>query len=503
MQDDNGDSRLGRRSYLTGTAAVGAFSLGVANVSAGDDDDGCGDDQDDKKEKTTIEECGYTIDEPGYYVLEGDIEHDHDDHGAACIEITASDVTLDGRGHTMENAGEAVNSECPPYTSGTTGVLVRPADDGDHLSNVTVMDLTVMGFRTGIAFYRIKGGAIHDTDARDNYRGILLFKSHKSTVQNNDTPFNQQAGISLVDSGRNELTGNFALRSDSGISLDRQVTGSNDNTVADNIVRKNEEGIEVVGSNGNRLEANTAEENLGGIALREAKKNRLVANSANENNAVGIALTDANGNHLEENEANWNGGGSGADGTGIRLDDSHENRLKENVANENFGEGENDDGMGIHLDDSHQNRVTGNETSRNAAGPGGDGIGVRLWRSNGNHLEDNEANENGQNTADESRGIGIFLDNASENRLKANRTNRNGQSTPVGWGVRLFQSHENVISKHTANNNGDYGFYVWRSCFNRGSGNSVEDDRPPIVIVDGRGNQITINGAVYTEENSP
>ena len=99
-------------------AALTVGDLGVATATAS---------QDSTNSVKTISECR-VIDESGHYDLTTDLEND-----SRCIEITASNVTLDGNGHT-------ISAKTYSYES---AVEVK-ADD------VTVTNLTVEGFRYSV-----------------------------------------------------------------------------------------------------------------------------------------------------------------------------------------------------------------------------------------------------------------------------------------------------------------------------------------------------------------
>ncbi|ESP89457.1 hypothetical protein [Candidatus Halobonum tyrrellensis] len=92
---------------VASTVAAGASLAAVGTVSA---------------ETTQVNSCT-VLDSAGAYELTGDLSSSDPD-APACIRITASDVTLDGNGHTVE--------------SGSSTVV---AGGADSLTNVTVRDL--------------------------------------------------------------------------------------------------------------------------------------------------------------------------------------------------------------------------------------------------------------------------------------------------------------------------------------------------------------------------
>jgi hypothetical protein len=88
----------------------------------------------------------------GHHALAGDVTNS----GARyCINVTASDVVLDGRGHTIDGVGATLGSAAEP----PVGVYV------DGASNVTVRNLTVSEWQTGVV-YRNASGRLEDVDVR-------------------------------------------------------------------------------------------------------------------------------------------------------------------------------------------------------------------------------------------------------------------------------------------------------------------------------------------------
>jgi PGF-pre-PGF domain-containing protein len=102
-----------------------------------------------------IDDCT-TIDQSGSYTLTGDVGGD----AATCIEITASDVTLDGGGHAVSGSG----------SSDTVGVAVATGGG----SNVTVRHLTVADWGTGIDVDGTDGATLRGVTATQNDVGIRV-----------------------------------------------------------------------------------------------------------------------------------------------------------------------------------------------------------------------------------------------------------------------------------------------------------------------------------------
>lgn len=154
---------------------------------------------------STIDSCT-TLDSPGTYTLSSDIQGSE---AGTCIEITASDVTLDGNGHTL---------------AGTGGDAVHAAGLADApLTGVVVRDLTTVGWDNGTRYENVDDGAMRNVSAQDaRMNGIRLFSS-------NDNALN---GITLLDN--NERDENIP-----GGGRGINVRSSFDNTISNVVARNN------------------------------------------------------------------------------------------------------------------------------------------------------------------------------------------------------------------------------------------------------------------------
>lgn len=113
---------------------------------------------------TAVDSCR-VIDEPGYYELTTDLEND-----STCIRIAASNVTLDGNGHTITGTSETAD----------TAVLVRQDDDGGVPENVTVQNLHVEDWERGVAFRLANDAAVRNVTATN--ASIVLNHVDRGTV---------------------------------------------------------------------------------------------------------------------------------------------------------------------------------------------------------------------------------------------------------------------------------------------------------------------------------
>ena len=242
----------------------------VALVGAQEEDDSA----------TEIDSCT-VIDEPGEYVLTTDITDSEED---ACIEIQASNVTLDGDGHTVDGV-DADTGDTPNTTAG-----VLPAG-GEGLSNpneVTIRDLTVTDWGSGIYFDSgsyVEADVI-DVQARSNVQGLTTIESEVSITESNFS--DNEVGINIdffssatiADTTAND-NGYAGIYSNDAYVEARNVT-TNNNEVGMVAVVANIEVIDSV-ANGNEIGFSTeAEETTdSSIAIESAEaRNNDIAYAA-------------------------------------------------------------------------------------------------------------------------------------------------------------------------------------------------------------------------------
>jgi len=166
---------------------------------------------------TTVDSCT-TIDAPGEYVLTTDVASDD----ARCIEITASDVTFSGGGHTVSGNGSGYGV----VADGSSGLL----------SNVTVERLAAAGWSRGVFYLGVENGTIADTITRDSTEGVGIRESRRITIRN-ATAYDNALGIAVGgDSTNNTVRDAIAVENKWGIHFELD---SGDNTVVDSVARRN------------------------------------------------------------------------------------------------------------------------------------------------------------------------------------------------------------------------------------------------------------------------
>lgn len=172
----------------------------------------------------TISAC-VTINESGVYRVARNVT---DSSADPCIRIRASNVILMGQGHTLDGV------------SGGVGREAVQAGASPSLSNVTVRNLTVTNWGTGIRFgpagvtdSRITNVTVQNTDRS----AILLRNSRGTTVAGNDLR-HTLTGITVESTQSITVRDNHIeneARSGAGFVLDAVVFGSIDNNTIRNV----------------------------------------------------------------------------------------------------------------------------------------------------------------------------------------------------------------------------------------------------------------------------
>ncbi len=251
-----------------------------------------------------------------------------------------------------------------------------------------------------------------------------------------------QAAVYLNASNANSISGNRVLNCDqSGIELQ----SSHDNTIGENDLAGNVNGLKLVSSNNNRITGNNAYlSNQYGICLYSSSQNVLATNNASFNSgqasSAGIYLHSSSQNSLKSNLVTKNDftrimlvGNTwtyehGA--RGIELQNSQMNELFNNTATFNGG-------VGISLGQgSHSNGLLNNTVVSNPS------TGMRIKNSDENHITYNLfscPDEQPQENA-------LVLDSSVGNQVYTNYFRNNG------FGIRLTNSQSNLFYNNYLDN---------------------------------------------------
>ena len=234
-----------------------------------------------------IDECT-TIEESGTYELSGDIDAEDFD----CIEVSASDVTIQGNDNTVKYDGSS---------SGGQGVFVTPGR-----SNVTVTDLTATNWSTGV-----RVGPFEGPDSVEDV-----------TLRNVNASYNGNFGIFIEQSADVTVTGATASGNGHGV----WATESEDLGIIDSELTGNTDGgVEIAESSSVALEETTVTDNGGtGVRLRDASEVTVTDVTATENDGSGINVFDVSNLGITNSELtdNSENGVSVSDSSGLTVSGS-------------------------------------------------------------------------------------------------------------------------------------------------------------------------------------
>ena len=185
----------------------------------------------------TAKTCGDTINLPGNYFLAADCTGDG-------ITITASNVTLKLKGHTMDG----------------TGLLPFPVGiSANGVSKVKIIGPgTIQNYVTGILLSSVSDSAVRKVSSLNNKGTGMTLDSSTDTEIEKCVFSENDIGLVLSASSDNKIEGNTANNNDRfGILI---VLGSTGNEVEGNTANSNNGvGIRIrIGPTGNEVEENTA-----------------------------------------------------------------------------------------------------------------------------------------------------------------------------------------------------------------------------------------------------
>jgi YYY domain-containing protein len=169
------------------------------------------------------------IETPGEYELNRDLVVTGEEPG---LEIRTSDVVIKGNGHRIVSGSDT-------WGTGTGVAVYIPSG---VVANVTLEDLRITGFKTGL--YVVNAEKIHleDTDVQDNTEGVALTFCQEVYVENS-VIHGSEFGLLLEGTGHSVVTGNRVEQNRIGLTLRDAVGNHVYNNVFSNDRNVFEEGI--------------------------------------------------------------------------------------------------------------------------------------------------------------------------------------------------------------------------------------------------------------------
>ena len=437
----------------------------------------------------TITSCT-TITEPGVYTVGNDITNAS---ASPCIDIESGDVVLDGNGHTLTGDGDGA----------AVAAIAHEERTQDPYGNVTVRDLRVESWDTGVEFVVTQNATVTDVTVTDATVGVQVGNhsrarpgypgyAHGTTVTDS-TLTGVDSGVAVEFSDRVEVVDNAVTDyEDVGVRLDV----ASDSTVRGNdVVAANGSGTAVVvgasisvfgdGTHdnvvaSNRIVGGDVEVNLDGDLVT---RNRIVRNdivrgdisvgesrSAPSHTVVAAnSLTDGTitvsfaanvtvednvltnpGEAPEESILLWDAGQNtvrnntitGAN-VGIRMENlAEENTVVDNTVTESD--------VGVRIEeDSVNNTVEGNSLVNN-----GNGVEVLLvdsYKDGTNYVRGNDIanNENGLLVEATDQPLVVESNHISDNE-NGIKVQASGVCSADAEGAELLSVHGNTLADNAA-----------------------------------------------------
>ncbi|MBB6647437.1 PKD domain-containing protein [Halobellus ruber] len=406
-----------------------------------------------------------------------------------CFFVSASDVVIDGNGHTVAAIGSgddrghplavrASPSVSDPPQGTLSNVTVRdirfvnwtePAEFTD-VNDTTVENVTVENATRGSGFLpesaiRFDGGTTHRIvgtrvlNASD--RGIGLFGASGVSVRRTTVDGSGGYGV-YVDRGGNHTLGNTTV-TDNFVGIGSFDGGLNDSVIVDNAINSNDEDGILLGSG----------------AVRNV---RVVDNTLRDNGGNGIEATVVYASAVAGNDVGSNGG------FGVYADRIQDSRVVENAVSGNAG-------LGVLLvatsGTSRNNTVAGNDLRANRGG-------IKVSDSDASRVRNNTVRPGG------GTGTGISVSGSD------NATVRNNTVDGAGNAVYVTTA-SNVTVRDNTLTNSSTGIGLLRADRHRAVGNVIRNNRVGIRFIGDsqfatvRRNRIVNNtdGGIEFDSDSP
>src|SRR3989344_2641597 len=212
-----------------------------------------------------LTDCGILNQANTVYELQNDVSS-----GGTCFAIEADNITLDGKGFNITGDGDV----------GDNGIY------STRRNNLTIKNLTIYNFSSGIYFSETNNSLIEDVATNENsLYGILLSTSSDNNVLSSITANNNSNhGIFLLSSSNNDLSSIIANENSLyGIILS---TSSDNNVLSSITANDNDYGIRLIASSNNSFKNSL---------LDGSEQDAIfIALSSNDNILKNITITNTN-----------------------------------------------------------------------------------------------------------------------------------------------------------------------------------------------------------------
>jgi len=276
---------------------------------------------------TSITSCKYSIDSQGEYNLTQDITSS----GKPCINITASNVSLNCEGHSLTgaymNPGIRLDSSVSNITiKGCQIDAFAPDISGQKNKEVYIINNTINAspsyglYLLAINNSKIENNSIFDNGDETNEAGIYMYTGYDNLIKNNSIFSNGDDdesvyGISLIYNHRTNITDNFLFNnSDMGIESESSPNTLIKNNIIENNSRSNDDimGIYIVLSADNTsIINNTIRNHNYGIYMNYADNINITDNTVHNHTYGGIIANDGENVLMKNNIVYNNSNGLG------------------------------------------------------------------------------------------------------------------------------------------------------------------------------------------------
>jgi parallel beta-helix repeat protein len=234
-----------------------------------------------------VESCR-ELDTPGRYHLVGNLVS----HAYTCLRITANDVVLDGRGHTMTVAQSALEL-------GQRLAMPTPDHFGEAVvvvgsrSNVTVTSLSFEGFDVGVRATGVTGLVITDVAGVDSVTAVYVDGANHALLRAVTVRNSAEDGLVVTNATNVTLDG---VTVDSSYFAGIVISDSHRVTIDSTTVRQNHgDGLFVYRSSGVVATELTASENAVGALVIRADGTTVRSSTFDRNRLAGVAIGSTTG----------------------------------------------------------------------------------------------------------------------------------------------------------------------------------------------------------------
>ena len=344
------------------------------------------------------------------------------------IVVEKDDVVIDGAGYILQGNGSGYGID-----------LI-------HRSYVTIRNLEIEEFDTGIRLYGGSNNTIHRNNMTSNEWGIRLYGGSNNTINKNNI-LNNEWGIYVEYSDNNTISENNVTNNDKGM----QIGISPNNVLRDNQIDNNRYNFWLSGVNfvdfvndidtSNTVDGKpiyywvnekdkTVPLDAGHVVLVNCT-GITIKNLTLTNNGEGILLAFTENSTITQNTITNNG-------AGIKFYGSSRNNISANHIAHN-------ERNGINMN-SGGNSIFGNTIINNGAN------GVHLYFSKYNTIRGNNITEN---------NCGIFIYGSQYNSMSGNSVTNNSMA-----GLWFFGSHCNYILGNNITNNQRSMYFEMQASYN-------------------------------------